>query len=272
MTTFNVWTSRLFDVLLAPFGHGPAWFDLVLWSVIGGVMALIVYKYASDQAGIERAKDRIKVHLYEIRLFRHDPVAVLGATGRVLVRNSVYVGHNLMPMAIMLVPMVAVLAQLEANYAFAPAPEGSIELLEVKLDADAPITPRDVRLELPPGVALDAPPVRTPDGEIFYRLRAEQPGDHVLTLTAGAEVVTKAWAVGGEPRKVPLFRTQGWEALLYPGEAPLPSSSAFHAISLPYPERDLGWLPGGELGVLATFFGLSLVAGFALKGVFGVKL
>jgi len=36
--------------------------------------------------------------------------------------------------------------------------------------------------------------------------------------------------------------------------------------------RDLGALPGGELGILATFFGLSLVAGFALKGVFGVTL
>lgn len=272
MTTFNVWTSRLFDVLLAPFGHGPAWFDLVVWSVVGGVVALIVYKYASNQAGIERAKDQIKVHLYEIRLFRHDPVAVLAATGKVMVRNGVYVGHNVLPMLIMLVPMVSVLAQLEANYAFAPAPEGAVELLRVTLDDDAAVAPRDVRLDLPAGVALDAPPVRTPDGEIFWRLRAEQPGDHVLTLTAGDEVVTKTWAVGGEPRKVPLYRTQSWDALLYPGEDPLPSTSGFHEIAMRYPERDLGVLPGGELGVLATFFGLSLLAGFALKGVFGVKL
>ena len=31
-------------------------------------------------------------------------------------------------------------------------------------------------------------------------------------------------------------------------------------------------LDDGEMGVLATFFGLSILSGFALKGVFGVTL
>ena len=43
-------------------------------------------------------------------------------------------------------------------------------------------------------------------------------------------------------------------------------------MELSYPERDLGWLPGGEMGILLTFFGLSLVSGYALKDVFGVVL
>jgi hypothetical protein len=272
VVTLNSISSAFFDVLLAPFGHGPAWFDLLLWPVVGGIVALVVYKYASNQAGIERAKARIRVHLYEIRLFRHDPLVVLGSTGKIVLRNALYLGHNLLPMAVMLVPMLAVLAQLEANYAFDPAPVGSVELLEVKLDPKQGVSPREVRLELPPGVALDAPPVRTADGEAFWRLRAETAGDHVLSLRVGDETLTKTWSVGGEPRKVPVMRTKSWEAFLYPGEAALPRSSAVHTVSLPYPERDLGALPGGELGILATFFGLSLVAGFALKGVFGVTL
>ena len=39
-----------------------------------------------------------------------------------------------------------------------------------------------------------------------------------------------------------------------------------------YPDSDLGWMPGGEGGVLATFFLVSILAGLALKGVFGVTL
>jgi hypothetical protein len=272
VATLNSISSAVFDVLLAPFGHGPAWFDLLLWPVVGGVIALVVYKYASNQGGIERAKARIRVHLYEIRLFRHDPLVVLGSTAKIVLRNVLYLGHNLLPMAVMLVPMLAVLAQLEANYAFAPSPVGAVELLEVKLDPKRPTPPRELRLELPPGVALDAPPVRTADGEAFWRLRAEAPGDHVLSLHVGDETLTKTWSVGGEPRKVPVLRTKSWEAFLYPGEAPLPRSSAVETVSLRYPERDLGALPGGELGILATFFGVSLLAGFALKGVFGVTL
>jgi hypothetical protein len=272
VTTLNSISSAVFDVLLAPFGHGPAWFDLLIWPIVGGILALVVYKYASNQAGIERAKARIRVHLYEIRLFRHDPLVVLGSTGKILLRNVLYLGHNLLPMAVMLVPMLAVLAQLEANYAFAPSAVGTVELLEVKLDPKQGLSPRELRLDLPPGVALDAPPVRTAEGEAFWRLRAEAPGDHVLSLHAGDETLTKTWSVGGENRKVPVMRTKGWEGFLYPGEAPLPRSSAVETVSLSYPDRDLGLLPDGELGILATFFGVSLIAGFALKGVFGVTL
>lgn len=272
MATWNAATSAVFDALLAPFGHGPAWFDLLLWPVLAGVLALLVYKRFSNQAGIRRAKDRIAAHLYEIRLFRHDPLAVLAATGRIFGRNAVYVGHNLVPLVVLLVPMLAILTQLVAHYAFAPAPVGAVELLAVRLDPKAGVAPREVRLALPDGVALDAPPVRTPDGEIFWRLRAEAPGDHVLTLHAAGETLTKGWAVGGDARKVPVKRTRTWEALLYPGEPALPRHSAFHTIALGYPARDLGLLPGGELGVLGTFLGVSLLAGFSLKGLFGVTL
>jgi hypothetical protein len=272
MQTWNAVTSSAFDVVLAPFGHGPAWFDLLFWPVLAGVMALLVYKRLSNQKGIERVKRVIAVHLYEIRLFRHDPLQVVGSTGRIFVSNTRYLGLNLVPLAVLLVPMLAVLIQLEANYAFAPAPVGTVDLLEVRLDPNSGVSPRQVQLELPDGIALDAPPVRTADGEIFWRLRAEAAGDHELAIRIGSETLTKTWAVGGPPRKVPVMRTKGWEALLYPGEPALGRGSPVHTISLAYPERDLGLLPSGELGILATFFALSILAGFALKGRFGVTL
>jgi len=272
MVTWNELSSGLFDLLLAPFGHEPAWFDLLVWPLLAGVLALLVYKHVSNQPGIQRAKRQIAAHLYEIRLFRHDPLAVIASTGRIVLRNAVYMGHNLVPLLVLLVPMLAVLAQLEAHYAFAPVPVGSVEMLELRLDREAGVPAREVRLELPAGVALDAPPVRTADGEIFWRLRAEAPGDHALAIHLGEETLVKTWAVGGPHRKVPVKRTKGWEAFLYPGEPALARGSAAHTVSLAYPERDLAPLPGGELGILATFFALSLLAGFALKGRLGVTL
>jgi hypothetical protein len=272
VATWNHLSSAVFDRLLAPFGHGPAWFDLVLWPLLAGVLALLVYKHLSNQQGIARAKNTIAAQLYKIRLFRHDPLVVLASTGRIFLKNAVYLGHNLVPLAVLLVPMLAVLAQLEAHYAFDPVPVGSVRLLELKLDPRAGVASREVELELPAGVALDAPPVRTPDGEIFWRLRADAPGDHVLSLRLRDETITKTWAVGGPHRKVPVKRTKSWEAFLYPGESSLPRTSAAQTIALAYPERELAILPGGELGILATFFGLSLLAGFGLKGRFGVTL
>jgi hypothetical protein len=272
MVTWNAVTSAVFDALLAPFGHEPAWFDLIVWSLLAGVLALWVYKKVSNQDAIAAAKDRIQVHVLEIRLFRHDPLRVLGSAGRALARNAVYLGHNLVPMAVLTLPMLAVLSQLVANYALEPVPEGSVQMLELQLDPRARVSPREVKLELPPGVALDAPPVRTADGQVFWRLRAEAAGDHQLVLRVGDETLRKQLAVGGPHRKLAQLRTKSWEALLYPGEPALPRGSAVETIALAYPSRDLGWLPSGELGVLAGFLFGSIAVGFALKGLFGVTL
>ena len=276
MGTFNRVASAVFDRLLAPFGAAPGWapwLDLVLWSALSGVVALFVYKLVSNQKGIARTKNLIKLHLLEIRLFKEDLLGVLAATAKILLRNALYIAHNLAPMAVMLLPMLVILAQLVAWYGYTPLPEGSVRLLKLQLDREHATVPATaVTLQLPAGVVLEAPPVRTARGEIAWRLRAEEAGDHELVLRAGDEVQVKRLAVGGEARKVPVLRTKSWESLLYPGEEALPRSSAFESIRIDYPARELGLLPDGEAGILLGFLALSLLVGFAFKGVLGVTI
>lgn len=272
MQTYNDISSAVFDFLMAPFGHGFAVFDLILWPVVMGIVALQVYKLVSNQAGIARAKGQISMHLLEIRLFSHDIVQVLKSTGAILVKNFVYLGHNLLPMLVMMAPMVALMVQLVAHYAYAPSSVGSVELLRVQLDPAAGISTGAVSVELPEGVSLDAPVVRTADDQVFWRLRADRPGDHVLQVVVGDEVFSKTWAVGGEPRKIPVKRLRTWEALLYPGEQALGSTAPVISLELDMHTRPLAWFPEGEFGILMWSLLLSLVAGFALKGFFGVTI
>lgn len=274
MGLFNRICTAIFDVLLAPFGHGRPWFDLVLWPLLGGILALLVIKAVSNQAGITRAKNFIQVHLLEVVLFRDDLRTVLPATAKSLGYNVLYLGYNIVPMLIMFVPMTAILVQLVSNYAYAPLPVGSTALVVAKLDADVGgVTAADVKLDLPEGVTFDAPPVRTPDGEVAWRLRLDAPGDHVLTLHAGAATETKTLAVGGEPRKVSVLRTKSWEAILYPAEAVPSAESPFEEISIQArKDQAMPFFPDGESGILGWFFGVSLLAGFLLKDLFGVTL
>jgi hypothetical protein len=272
MNGFNAVSSAIFDVVLAPFGHRYAWFDLLVWPVLAGIAALLVYKRVSNQAGIARAKNGIAVHLLEVRLFRDDLVGVLVSTAKALGQNALYLGHNLLPMVVMFVPMMAIVVQLVAHYALAPLPPGSVDLLTVRVDPAATVKPADLRLELPDGIALDAPPVRTPDGEVVWRLRAVAEGDWVAKIHAGDQVIEKRIAVGGAPRKVPVMRTKSWEALLYPGEPGMPAASPLYSAALHYPDRCFRFFPGGESGILLWFLGASLAAGFVLKGRFGVTI
>lgn len=272
MQLFNAVTSAIFDVILAPFGHGFVWWDLLLWPVLAGIVALLVYKKVSNQAGIADAKRRIMVHLLEVVIYRDDILGVLTSTVRALLQNARYLGYNVMPMLVMFVPMTAILVQLVANFAYKPLERGDEVLLQVTLTPDGAAHSKDVSAELPPQVAVAAGPVRTPDGEVYWRLKLLEDGDFDLKLSAAGESESKAVAVGGPARKVPVMRTNTWEAVLYPGEDALPSDSVFETIKIAAPDRDISPLPSGEGGILLWFFGASLLAGFALKDRFGVTL
>lgn len=272
MQTFNHISNAIFDVVLAPFGHGHAAFDLLLWPTLMGVVAIAVYKAVSNQKALARVKSQISMRLLEIRLFSHDIVQVLKSTGSILWKNVFYLGNHMIPMAVMILPFVIILAQLVANYAYSPSPQGSVELLHVRLDPDSGLSSKDVSLSLPEGVRLDAPPVQTADHQVFWRLRAEEPGDHVLSVQVGDEVFEKGWAVGGEARKIPQKKLRGLEAILYPAESALPAGAPVLSIELETHPRSLGPLPAGELGIVLVALILSLVAGFAVKGLFGVTI
>jgi hypothetical protein len=272
MQTFNHISSAIFDVLLAPFGHGSALFDMLVWPALLGVVAILIYKVISNQKALVRVKSQISMRLLEIRLFSHDIVQVLKSTGVILAKNVVYLGNHMLPMLVMIGPFVIILAQLVANYAYDPSPRGSVELLHVRLDPEAGVSARDVTLALPEGISLDAPPVQTADHQVFWRLRADAPGDHVLTVTVGDEIFEKGWAVGGDARKVPLKRLRGLEAILYPGESALPAAGPVLSMELDVHSRALGPLPAGELGIVLWVLIWSLAAGFAVKGLFGVTI
>ena len=272
MQSFNHISSTVFDVLLSPFGHEHAAFDLLLWPALMGVLAILVYKAVSNQKGLARVKSQIAMRLLEIRLFSHDIVQVLKSTGAILAKNVVYLGNHMIPMVVMIGPFTVILAQLVANYAYDPSPKGAVELLHVRLDPDSGVSTRDVALTLPDGVSLDAPPVQTADNQVFWRLRADRAGDHVLQILVGGEVFEKGWAVGGEPRKLPIKRLRGLEAILYPGESALPRDGPVLSMELAMHPRSLGPLPAGELGIVLSVLVVSLAAGFAVKGVFGVTI
>jgi len=217
MALFNTIVTTLFNVLLAPLGHGRPWFDLFVWPILGGIVALLVIKAVSNQAGITHAKNFIQVHLLEIVLFRDNLRVVLPATAKALGYNLKYVGFNFVPMVVMIVPMTAILVQLVSHYGYAPLEQGSTATLVVELDRKvSTLTPADVSLELPPGVTFDAPPVRSAGTTVAWRLRLDEAGDHELIVNAGGWREAKSIAVGGPARKVSVLRTKGWEAILYP--------------------------------------------------------
>jgi hypothetical protein len=80
-----------------------------------------------------------------------------------------------------------------------------------------------------------------------------------------------------QPRRV---EAAGWWKLhdpdacsmLWPAEPGFTRSSPFSSIAIAYPYRDLGWMPGGEIGILIVLVVASMVFGLLALKPLGVTI
>ena len=264
---FNV----AFDVLLWPVGWlSPAW-QISALALPAAIFALLVFRYTSNQAGIERAKDRVKGHLLELWLYRDDLWVTLRALGNVLRYNMTYLRHALAPMAVMLVPFVLMLVQIESRFAFRSLHAGESVILRLYVDGEGPVSAVPTALRLPEGLEQETPALRIDEtGEIVWRLGARRPGEYELGIQVGdAQIARRVVVDGSGPRISPIvYRSNDLNALLYPAEPLLASDLPVRAIHLDYPRARSTFL--GLSSASWIFFAASMVFGFALRGVLGV--
>jgi len=267
----NTILNSLFDLLLWPFAWLPVWIQAVVVALPAAVFALLVFRWVSDQEGIETAKDRIKAHLLELRLFSDDLVVTLRAQGKILRYNFTYLRHALLPMLVMIGPFLLMLIQLESRFAFRGLELGDSTILTVEVDGEVPASERQATLQLPPGVLAETPALRIDQrAEITWRLQGGEPGQHVITIQVDDSRAEKLLAVSPDGSGVSpsVYRPNDLSTLLYPVEPPLPGDSAIRAVHLTYPRARAEF--GGLSSASWVFFGASIVFGFALRGVFGV--
>jgi uncharacterized membrane protein (DUF106 family) len=268
--------TRAFDVMLAPFAGLNPWVGLLVVSVVTGVVMLLIFGKTSNQKKITETKDKLKAYIMEMWIFRNDTLVMFSAIGNVIRSNLQYLRHSLRPLLFIFVPVLVIMVQLGIRYGNQPFEPGDTTILSVELSDGVRPTDADVELTSSMGLRVLSPPLRIDaEHQVDWKLQALMPGTHEIALRVGDEVLTKSVAVGPERRVETLADirpTAGtWSAFLYPSEAPIPRGSVVKAIRVGYPARELG-LFGLNVHWLLAFFVVSVVAGFALKGVFGIDV
>lgn len=258
----------------------PPWAGLVLISAIAGVVMLIAFRYLSNQTGISRAKDDIKANLLALKLFKDDLRVALRAQLRImwaLLRLQRYI---LVPVLWMALPTMLLLSQMAMRYQWRPFAPGEPILLKVHADMRYmwPGGPDlDWRLSresvtVPVGVEVEVGPIADRD-DTSWRLRATQPGRHLVMIRAYPEIGSKELVVGLPVQRVsPVRPGPRWiEQLLYPIEPVIPSDSSMpaYSVELAYPELK-SKIYGSDYWVL-TFFIVSMLTAILLKPLFNVR-
>ncbi|MEQ8765068.1 MAG: hypothetical protein RL885_14140 [Planctomycetota bacterium] len=271
--------NQIGDILLWPFEVVHPLLGLIIVSCLLGVVMILVFKWTSDQDGIQVAKDRMKAHMFAIRIFKED-LGVLGRSLWQICKNlALYQFHFLKPVAVAIIPLMILLFQLDMRFSYDGLDVGQRVVLKAELKEG--IDPA-AEIEIPEGLVVEATvrhrdrypaDVAVDKGEVVWRLRAEKEGDYEVKMRVDGKEEIKRITVGERVRHMAPIRTNSfWEALLYPAEAPLAEESPFESIQITYPSQELGPLSGGSGWVLAIVFVLSMVFGYAVKGLFGVEL
>lgn len=279
MTTLNAALVAVLGPLMSPLAGLSPLLGVALWSVPTGVLALLVFKWTSNQERITAAKRRIQACLFEIRLFNDDLRAILRAQVEIMGQVLRYQAHALKPMVFILPPLLLLMVHLHAYYGFRGLRPGEETLVRLVLDhpsrGDDP--PR-VALHLPAGLRAATPAVWVPSlRELDWRIAVERAGAYQLRFSVGdAEVSKLLLATDRVVALSPIRPRRSWlEQLEWPVERPLPASAPVREISVDYPEATLG-VAGFRLhwqyAWMVVFFVLTMVIAFALKGPLKVEL
>jgi hypothetical protein len=270
-TSFNNAMNGAFDIYLWPFQSLPVSVQVLALAIPPTIVALLAFRYTSNQAGITRAKNLIKAHLLELRLFKDDLRVLLQAQGRVLLNSLRYMRFGITPMLVMIVPFLIILVQVESRFAYSAVSLGEPVILTVTVDRTTAVSELVTDLVLPPEVRSETPALRIDSsGELYWRVAAQRPGTHRVGISIGGQTVTKQIVVGTAVGRLSpaIYRGNDWRALAWPGEPSMATDAIPESIRVSYPRGRAEF--AGLSSASWLLFGQCLVLGFLLRRFFNV--
>ncbi len=230
--------------------------SLIPISVLSGIGMLLVFRHASDQTAVRRAKSLAQAHLLEFRLFLDEPGLILRAQRDLIVANLRFLKLMLWPVLWLAIPMALLLGVLEGWYGYAPLPVGEPAIVTAQLkDAGVPLA-----LKASGKIAVETPPVRAvAERQVSWRIKPLEATSTGLELVRDGREFRKSISAGAGMHFLSERRGSLASFLLHPGELPL-----F--------DGEIGWIavryPGAAiLGLhwLIWFFGISAITALALR-------
>ena len=91
MSIINSVLNGLFRILLSPFEKLGPWPGIILVSLLATVLALLIFKFTTNQQRLKKRKKRVLAHVLELLIFRDDFVLNIKALKDVFLFNLLLV-------------------------------------------------------------------------------------------------------------------------------------------------------------------------------------
>ena len=257
--------------LLAPFTAIHPFWSLIPLSILLGIGLLWCFGRLSNQQAIRDTKRRLHARLYELRLFADEPSLIWKAQIGLLRDNLQYIRLMLVPTAIITVPMLLLLAQLDAFYGFLPLRPGKAAIVTLQLREPMKPEGPNAMLELPDGFVAETPPVRAMEKrQISWRVLPVKRTSGTLRIRIRGNSTDKTISAEPGPRYLSRRHVSSSADLLrFPAE-PQIADPAVDWIEVGYPVAEIECL-GVRLHWLFWLFIISMATALVFRNRFHVS-
>ena len=276
MNPLNAFLTTLCHGVMYALGWLPGWLILIVWAVLGGVLAGVAFRYTSNQKALTALGDRIRADLLGSRLFKDELGVTLRCQLDLLIAAGLRAWYALPALTVMLIPFVLLLTQLALHFEQRPLQPGESAVVELKLAPDQWEQASQVQLKAPPQLAVETPPLRDQrQHTVYWRIRPQVPGSFSLQWELGGSQFEKDVVVAQDTERLALVSAQRGgtsflDRMLHPGEPAFPSDSAIQASAVHYPRRSTP-IFGFDIPWWATFLIASILSAFILRPVLKVR-
>jgi len=266
--------TALFDVLMQPWTKQSPWPVMFVSSLVTAAVLVLLFRISSNAEAIRQSRNRLLARTLELLMFQHDLRVSLTACGRISWANAVYLYQFLRPMAVSVIPLLLIFAQLESWFQWRPLHVGERTVLTVELDASHPVLKTAAELSLSAGFQVDSPGVRIPStNQMAWRVVASQADVGWCDVKIGDVIERKTIASGNQLMRLsPQRQTDGqMSGLLSPSEKSLAATSPVRKMQISYPLREIS-LGTREVSWIVASIGLMMLFSLLLGRIFGIRL
>ena len=133
MQALILYYNYAFDVCMAPLAALGRWAEILGVAAVLGIVVSLIFAALVRRERLRQARDELWAALFEIWLYRREPLLVWQAQLALLKANLRYSSILLVPLVLSFVASAPLLIQAHYRFAFAPIPNGAETLLTAVL-------------------------------------------------------------------------------------------------------------------------------------------
>jgi len=133
MKLFLNMLGAIFNLILLPFSSLPDIYGFLFIAILAGFLAVVIFKYISNQKELKRIMAHIKLSFMEIYLYKDDLKQVLQSQKEILKNNFAYLKYSTIAAIPIMCCVLLILSQVNLKYSLKPINPGEAFTIKVTM-------------------------------------------------------------------------------------------------------------------------------------------